>query len=210
MPLSASSPRCVMAMNCARPLQPNVQSKLSSAAFDATAYLMSAVPPNHSSASSRFMCTWMNSIRAAAADALEGDAVQLVVGAELDAGELDAHVAQRAAVVVGLVAAVDAGVGLADALAALDVDRRAAVDDEAAPVAAGAAADRLIAREHDRRGARADRVQPAAAHDDQRADAARLADDARAGRRCSAWRRPRRRPRRAARSRSCWSSSRCR
>jgi len=48
----------------------------------------------------------------AAADALEGDAVELVVGAELGAGELDADVLQDAAVVVGLVAAVEAGVAL--------------------------------------------------------------------------------------------------
>ena len=54
----------------------------------------------------------------AAADALERDAVQLVVRAELDAGELDAHVAQDAAVVVGVGAAVDAGVAFAGRLAA--------------------------------------------------------------------------------------------
>ena len=29
--------------------------------FEATRYLPSAVPPNHSNASSRFMCTWMYS-----------------------------------------------------------------------------------------------------------------------------------------------------
>ncbi len=77
-------------------------------------------------------------VAAAAAHALKCDAVQLVVGAELDAGELDAHVAQDAAVVVRIVATVDAGVALARALAAGEVHRCAAVDDQAAPVAAAA------------------------------------------------------------------------
>ena len=169
-----------MAMNCARPIQPNVQSKLSSAAFDATACLMSAVPPNHSK---RVVAVHVHLdvlVAAAAAHALERDAVQLVVRAELDAGELDAHVAQRAAVVVGLIAAIDARVGLAGAFAARDVHRRPAVDDEAAPVAAGARADRLVAGEDDRLLAGADGVEPAAALDDQRADAAGFADDLRA------------------------------
>ena len=71
-----------------------------------------------------------------APDALERDAVQLVVRAELDARELDAHVAQHAAVVVRVGAAIDAGVALARALAALEVDGRPAVDDEPAPIAA--------------------------------------------------------------------------
>ena len=120
-------------------------------------------------------------VGAATADALECDAIELVVRAELDAGVLDSHVAQRAAVVVRVVAAVDAGVGLAHAFAALDVHRRAAVDDEAAPVTAVAAADRLVAGEDDGLLPRADRIQTAAAQHDERADAAGLADHAGAG-----------------------------
>ena len=114
----------------------------------------------------------------AAAHALERDAVHLVVGAELHAGELHAHIAHRAAVVVRVVAAVDAGVAFALAFAALEVHRRAAVDDDAAPVAACARADRLVAREDDGLLTRAKRHDAAAATDDERPHAARLADDA--------------------------------
>ena len=102
-------------------------------------------------------------------------------GLNSTAGELDAHVAHGAAVVVGVVAAVDAGLRFADAFAAGDVHRGPAVDDEAAPVAARALAYRLVARHHDRLLARAEGVQPAATLDDERADAAGLAGDERAG-----------------------------
>ena len=142
---------------------------------------MSAVPPNHSKRVVAVHVDLDVVVAAATADALERDAVQLVVRAELDAGELDAHVAQRAAVVVRVVAAIDAGIAFAGAFAARDVHRRAAVDDEAAPVAARARADRLIAGEHDRLLARADRIQPSAALDDQRADAAGFANHSRSG-----------------------------
>ena len=80
--------------------------------------------------------------RGAAANALEGDAVQLVLRIHIGAGELDHHIAQDAAAVVGVVAAEQAGVGLA-LLGALRgaavgtfravVDGRVAVDDQAAP-----------------------------------------------------------------------------
>ena len=56
-------------------------------------------------------------VAASAADALECNAVQLVVRAEFHPGELDPHVPQRAAVVVRLIAAVDPGIGLARAFA---------------------------------------------------------------------------------------------
>ena len=78
----------------------------------------------------------------AAAHALEGDAVQLVLRIDIGAGELDDDIAQGAAVVVGVVAAEQAGAGLA-LLGALGgaaggafgavVDGRVAVDDQAAP-----------------------------------------------------------------------------
>src|SRR5687768_15678853 len=83
-------------------------------------------------------------IRATAAHALERYTVQLIVRAELHASELDAHVAQRTAVVIGIVSAINTGVGLADAFAPFDIHRSTAVDDEAAPVAAGAAANGLV------------------------------------------------------------------
>ena len=117
-----------------------------------------------------------------AADSLECDAVQLVVRAELDAGKLDPNVLKRAAVVVRVVAAVDAGVALACGLAAAEVQGRAAVDDDAAPVASPSLPDRLIAREDDRRRRCSDGVQPPSALDDQRPDAAGLADDPRTSR----------------------------
>ena len=85
------------------------------------------------------------------ADALEGDSVQLVVRAELGAGELDADVVQDAAAVGGVVATVGAGVSLSLAFAAGDVQRGVAVDDETPPVTAGPLALDLIARHHDRR-----------------------------------------------------------
>src|SRR5688572_8407909 len=118
----------------------------------------------------------------AAADRLERDAVQLVVRAELDAGELDAHVAQDAAVVVRIGAPVDAGVALASRLAAAEVDRGAAVDNQAAPVAAAALTDWLIAGEDNRSVCRTDRMDSSATLDDQRAGAARFANHFRAGR----------------------------
>ena len=117
----------------------------------------------------------------AAADTLEGDPVQLVVGAELGAGELHAHVVEDAAAVGGVVAAVGAGVALAFALAAGDVQRGVAVDDEAAPVAAGPLALRLVARHHDRSLSGPHGHQRATAGHDQGAVRGAVAVDPRAG-----------------------------
>ena len=99
--------------------------------------------------------------------ALEGDAVQLVLRVHVGAGVLDHDIVQDAAAVVGVVAAEQAGVGLA-LLGALGgaavgpfqaiVDRGVAVDHQAAPFAAGAGDVRLPcqvgeAGQGDRRGA---------------------------------------------------------
>src|SRR5688572_888137 len=99
MPLSASSPRWCTATNWPRPSHPNVQSKLSSAAFDATAYFDIGGPTEPFEGVVTVHVHLDVLERAATPDALEGDAVQLVVGAELDAGKLDAHVAERATIV---------------------------------------------------------------------------------------------------------------
>src|SRR5690606_11966627 len=113
------------------------------------------------------------------ADALEGDAVQLVVGAELDAGEFHTHVAQDARVVGRIVAAVDAGITFTDADAAREVERRATVDDETAPVAAAAAANGLIGGHHDGLFPRAVSDDLRATLDDERAARGCLANDPR-------------------------------
>ena len=102
-------------------------------------------------------------------DALEGDAVQLVVRADFGAGELHAHIAQDAAVVVRVRSAVLAGVAFPLGDAAGDVERRGAVDDESAPVAPGAVPVALVARHDDRRLTRSHRQDTAAAGDHQRA-----------------------------------------
>ena len=80
--------------------------------------------------------------RRGVANRLEGDAVQLVLRVHVGTGETHAHVAQRAGVVVGVGTAEQTGVRLpflgtcvraaACALRAV-VDRRVAVDDQAAP-----------------------------------------------------------------------------
>ena len=75
----------------------------------------------------------------AAAHALERNPVQLVVGAELGAGELDARVAEVAAVVVGVAAAVYARVTFTHGRPARHVERCVAVDDQAAPIRPGPA-----------------------------------------------------------------------
>ena len=177
MPLSASSPRCVTATNCSAPAPAErpVEAVVGGVRHDQVLAVDGAAEPLHRVVAAHVRLDVID-LRAAA-DGLERDAVQLVVRAELDARELDAHVAEDAAVVVVVGAAVDASVALASGLAAAEVDRRTAVDDEAAPVAAAALADRLVAREDDRRRRGADGVEPAAALDDERADAAGLADD---------------------------------
>ena len=65
-----------------------------------------------------------------------------------------------AAVVVRVRTAVDTGVAFARGLTAAEVDRRAAVDNNAAPIAPASLPDRLVARKDDRRRGRADCVQP--------------------------------------------------
>jgi hypothetical protein len=89
----------------------------------------------------------------ARADAAEGEPVDLVVGRELHAAELDAHVTHLPARVVGLVPTIG-GVGArGDALdvplAAGQVDRRLAEEDDAAPVPRGALAHGRFAGEDD-------------------------------------------------------------
>ena len=127
------------------------------------------------------------------ADALEGDAVQLILRIHVGTGEAHAHVAQGAGVVVAVGAAEQAGVGLAllgagigaaaRALRAV-VDGRVAVDHHAAPQAAivvlGIAKHLGLGGEHDGLLRGAVRQQCAAALHDQEV-LIRGADDHRAG-----------------------------
>src|SRR5690606_18653010 len=115
----------------------------------------------------------------AAPDALEGDAVELVVGTELDAGKLHAQVAKDARTVVGIDAAVEPRLAFADADTAGQVDRGAAVDDQTTPVAATPLTHGLIRRHHDRRIGPSIRNDLRPALDDERAARGRLADDPR-------------------------------
>ena len=111
---------------------------------------------------------------------LEGDAVQLVFGVHVGAGEADADVAQHPGIVVAVGAAELSGVGLAflDAVigAAVGtlraiVDRRIAVDDQAAPkapvIVLRGAEHLLLGREEDRLIGSAVGHQRATAIDDQ-------------------------------------------
>jgi hypothetical protein len=100
-------------------------------------------------------------MRRARADRRHGQAVQLLVRRRRVAGELDAHVAQHAAVVVVVRAAVvelrrvdvRRRAGALDLRGARAVDDAVADDDQAAPVAGLPLADRPLGREHDRRSA---------------------------------------------------------
>src|SRR5262249_53917992 len=92
----------------------------------------------------------------AAADAVLGEDVQLVVRAQLDARELDAGVGEEPAVVVRVGAAErDTRESLGETLAAGAVDRRPAVEHETAPVALEPGARGLVAREEERMRRRA-------------------------------------------------------
>ena len=76
------------------------------------------------------------------ADALESDAVQLVVRADQGPGELDPDVAEHTGVVVVVVAAVPTGAAFTERFAGdgaigAGVQGRVAVEDQATPVTAG-------------------------------------------------------------------------
>ena len=65
MPWSASSPLCMTMMNCPLPVQPSVQSILSSAMACSTTCFTATVPPKNSRPSSLlyFTMTWSTSVR---------------------------------------------------------------------------------------------------------------------------------------------------
>ena len=122
--------------------------------------------------------------RRSAADRAERDAVDLLVGLEREAGELDAHVAQHARVVgvdrVAASAVIRAGTAL-DLLLALIV-AGAAAEDQSAPVARPTVAGSLFRREDDRLGSGPPGEDLAAPLDNQRCLSLLVAPDDGTGR----------------------------
>lgn len=122
--------------------------------------------------------------RRSAADRAERDAVDLLVGLEREAGELDAHVAQHARVVgvdrVAASAVIRAGTAF-DLLLALIV-AGAAAEDQSAPVARPTVAGSLFRREDDRLGSGPPGEDLAAPLDNQRCLSLLVAPDDGTGR----------------------------